>query len=116
MFVRPLKSNEGVPGSGSRVPRQRITPVSPYPEPRTRNPLLSFPMRLPILVGNAIRARKLIATGRRVLVALSGGPDSIALLLCMLELSTKRDLDFQIAAAHLNHGIRGTDADEDETF
>jgi tRNA(Ile)-lysidine synthase len=73
-------------------------------------------MRLPILVGNAIRARKLIATGRRVLVALSGGPDSIALLLCMLELSTKRDLDFQIAAAHLNHGIRGTDADEDETF
>src|SRR5262245_49803677 len=73
-------------------------------------------MRLPILVGNAIRERKLIARGGRVLVALSGGPDSVALFLCMLELSRKRDLRFEIVAAHLNHGIRGDDADEDEAF
>ncbi len=73
-------------------------------------------MRLPILVGNAIRERKLIARGGRVLVALSGGPDSVALFLCMLELSKKRDLKFQVIAAHLNHGIRGKDADEDEAF
>jgi len=51
-----------------------------------------------------------------VLVALSGGPDSIALLLCMLELSKKRDLKFKIVAAHLNHGIRGQDASDDELF
>ncbi len=73
-------------------------------------------MRLPILVGNAIRERKLIASGGRVLVALSGGADSVALFLCMLELSKKRDLEFKIIAAHLNHGIRGKDADEDEAF
>ena len=73
-------------------------------------------MRLPLLVANAIRERKLIAPGGRVLVALSGGPDSVALLHCMVELSKKRDLKFKIVAAHLNHGIRGTDADEDETF
>ena len=30
----------------------------------------------------------------------------MALLLCMLELSKKRDLEFKIIAAHLNHGIR----------
>lgn len=73
-------------------------------------------MRLPLLVANAIRERKLIAPGGRVLVALSGGPDSVALLHCMVELSKKRDLKFKIIAAHLNHGIRGKDADEDEAF
>ncbi|HLX63766.1 MAG TPA: tRNA lysidine(34) synthetase TilS [Planctomycetota bacterium] len=73
-------------------------------------------MRLPLLVGNAIRERKLIPPSGRVLVALSGGPDSVALLLCMLELSKKRDLKFALAAAHLNHSIRGKDADRDESF
>src|SRR4051812_13753002 len=73
-------------------------------------------MRLPILVAHAIRERKLIAKGGRVLVALSGGPDSVALFLCMLELSKKRDLKFELVAAHLNHGIRGADADADEDF
>jgi tRNA(Ile)-lysidine synthase TilS/MesJ len=49
--------------------------------------------------------------GGRVLVALSGRPDSVALLLCMLELQ-KRDLEFQITAAHLNPASR-KDADRD---
>ena len=73
-------------------------------------------MRLPMLVANAVRERKLIAPGAHVLVALSGGPDSVALLLCMLELSEKRDLDFKLTAAHLNHCIRGAEADADERF
>ena len=58
-------------------------------------------MRLPLLVANAIRERHLIAPGGRVLVALSGGPDSVALLLCMLELSKKRYLHFHISAGDL---------------
>ena len=73
-------------------------------------------MRLPLLVGNAIRERHLIAPGGRVLIALSGGPDSVALLLCMLELSKKRDLHFELIAAHLNHSIRGDDATADQLF
>jgi len=73
-------------------------------------------MRLPIVAANAIRTRKLIAPGQRVLVALSGGPDSVALLHCLLELSRKRDLQFTLAAAHLNHGLRGKRAATDEEF
>ena len=73
-------------------------------------------MRLPIKVATAIRARKLISPGARVLVALSGGPDSIALLHCLLELSRKRDLRFSLAAAHLNHRLRGKAASRDQGF
>jgi tRNA(Ile)-lysidine synthase len=49
-----------------------------------------------------------------VLVGLSGGPDSIALLWCLHLLAQKGG--FQIAAAHLNHGLRGQDADADAAF
>jgi len=73
-------------------------------------------MRLPIRVATAIRGRQLIEPKQRVLIALSGGPDSVALLHCLLELALKRDLKFSICAAHLNHGLRGTNADEDEEF
>lgn len=73
-------------------------------------------MRLPIVVANAIRTRKLIEPDQHVLVALSGGPDSVALLNCMLELSKKRDLAFTISAAHLHHGLRAGSADADEKF
>jgi tRNA(Ile)-lysidine synthase len=49
-----------------------------------------------------------------VLVALSGGPDSVALLHAMIEL--RKGFGYRIAAAHLNHGIRGAESDRDETF
>jgi tRNA(Ile)-lysidine synthase len=71
-------------------------------------------MRLPIVAASAIRAHKLIAPGRRVLVALSGGPDSVALLHCLVELARKRDFRFTLCAAHLNHGLRGKRAATDE--
>ena len=73
-------------------------------------------MRLPIRVANAIRSRRLIEPSARVLIALSGGPDSVALLHCLHELSLKRDLAFKLSAAHLHHGIRGEAADKDEKF
>lgn len=51
---------------------------------------------------------------RRLLVALSGGADSVALLklMCM----QREALDLTLTAAHLHHGIRGREADEDATF
>ena len=49
-----------------------------------------------------------------VTVALSGGADSVALLSVLNEL--KDDFGFKLFAAHLNHSIRGAEADEDEEF
>ncbi|MCZ7646498.1 MAG: tRNA lysidine(34) synthetase TilS [Planctomycetota bacterium] len=73
-------------------------------------------MRLPIKISTAIRTRKLLPPKARVLVALSGGPDSVALLRILVELAKKRDLEFALAAAHLNHRIRGKAADRDVEF
>ena len=50
-----------------------------------------------------------------VLVGLSGGADSVMLLLYLAELR-KRHGSFQILAVHINHMIRGDEADRDEQF
>lgn len=49
-----------------------------------------------------------------LLVALSGGPDSVALLLAAMAWSEAASGD--LAAAHLHHGLRGTAADADAAF
>ena len=51
-----------------------------------------------------------------VLVGLSGGADSVMLLFFLLEYSKRTGLDFPIVAVHINHGIRGEEADRDEQF
>lgn len=48
----------------------------------------------------------------RILVALSGGPDSTSLLLALHQAAP----DTLIGAAHFHHGLRGADADEDASF
>ena len=53
--------------------------------------------------------------GERVLVALSGGADSVALLFLLRELEQQGAL-VVAGAAHLNHQLRGADADADEAF
>ncbi len=50
-----------------------------------------------------------------VLVGLSGGADSV-LLLHLLIAFRRRHFDFKIVAAHVNHMIRGDEADRDEAF
>lgn len=63
----------------------------------------------------AIRRHRLIDRGARVLVALSGGADSVALLLVLREIASPEG--FQVAgAAHLNHQLRGAEGDRDEEF
>lgn len=61
-----------------------------------------------------IKENSLIQSGDRILVALSGGPDSICLLNILFELKEK--LNINLAAAHLNHMLRGEDAFEDERY
>lgn len=52
--------------------------------------------------------------GSTVIVALSGGADSVALLHCLISL--KEEYNLTVHAAHLNHQIRGEEADRDENF
>jgi tRNA(Ile)-lysidine synthase len=62
-----------------------------------------------------IRRHDLARPGARVLVALSGGCDSVALLFLLRELEDAGALTVA-AAAHLNHQLRGADSDADEAF
>jgi len=50
--------------------------------------------------------------GRRIVVALSGGPDSVALF----HLLRNPTLKLQLEAAHVHHSARGEEADQDATF
>ena len=56
----------------------------------------------------------MIEKGDKVLVGFSGGADSLFLMLSLTEI--KKYIDFDIYAAHLNHGIRGIEAISDENF
>ncbi|NSW55483.1 MAG: tRNA lysidine(34) synthetase TilS [Armatimonadetes bacterium] len=62
----------------------------------------------------AVERHGMLSPGDRVLLALSGGQDSLALLHCLHRLGPELSIDLE--AAHLNHGIRGEEADEDQRF
>lgn len=51
-----------------------------------------------------------------VLVAVSGGPDSVCLLDLLLRFSTEAGGNFQVCAAHLDHGLRGNESTGDSRF
>jgi len=72
-------------------------------------------MRLIERVRRTIERHDLLAQGGRVLVALSGGPDSVTLLDLLLELQSAENLTVA-GVAHFNHQLRGVDADGDERF
>ena len=65
-------------------------------------------------VQRTIDENTLIQKGDKVLVALSGGADSVCLLDVLLCL--KDSYGITLAAAHLHHGLRGEEADRDEAF
>ncbi len=65
-------------------------------------------------VFKTIAKHGLLGKGEKALVALSGGPDSVALLLALLELRVR--LELTIEAAHVNHLLRGAESDQDEDF
>ena len=56
----------------------------------------------------------LIEKGDKVLVALSGGADSVFLLYLLMKFN--RRFGIEVAAFHLNHKLRGKEALEDEKF
>jgi len=56
----------------------------------------------------------MLRRGDGALLCVSGGPDSVALLLLFLEV--KKEFNLRLHVAHLNHGLRGSESDEDEMY
>ncbi|HZF01578.1 MAG TPA: tRNA lysidine(34) synthetase TilS [Methylomirabilota bacterium] len=63
-------------------------------------------------VKNSIQSRLLISIGEKILVAVSGGLDSIVLLHALEKISRK--YRWKITVAHFNHRLRGRASDADE--
>lgn len=61
-----------------------------------------------------IHAHSMTSAGQSVVVAVSGGPDSVCLLHVLRCLAGEMALTLHVA--HLNHGLRGADSDGDAAF
>src|SRR5437867_8961533 len=68
----------------------------------------------PLVAGVARCLRRLGIEQTGMVVAVSGGPDSVALLRALLAL--RRSPPPPLVIAHLNHQLRGSESDADETF
>ncbi len=65
-------------------------------------------------IARSIHARKLFQRGERILVAVSGGLDSMVLLNLLHSLAAKNS--WKLTVAHLNHQLRGRGSDADEAL
>jgi len=61
-----------------------------------------------------IEAHAMLSPGDKVIVAVSGGADSMALLFALFQLRSMYDLTLMVA--HVNHQLRGTEAEQDALF
>ena len=62
-----------------------------------------------------IKKYNLIENGDKIVLAVSGGPDSISMLSILNNIRVKKIIDFEITVAHINHMIR-KEAKEDEEY
>jgi tRNA(Ile)-lysidine synthase len=67
-------------------------------------------------IADFIKANDLFCSKDRVLLAVSGGADSIALLYTIYALKNQKVLDIELFCAHINHQLRAAEADTDERF
>lgn len=65
-------------------------------------------------IRDTIKKNHMLEPGDQVIVALSGGADSVSLLLALYDL--KHILDIDLSAIHVNHCLRGKESDSDEQF
>ncbi len=61
-----------------------------------------------------IREKKTISPGENLVVAVSGGPDSVCLLHILSEL--RQELGISLHIAHLNHQLRGKESEADAKY
>ncbi len=71
-------------------------------------------MALSRQIRHYVACHPLLKAGDHLGVAVSGGPDSVALLRVLLEL--KGDLGIVLSVVHFNHKLRGEESDGDEQF
>jgi len=95
------------------MPHGRSRPASASPRSAPRRTKSRKVTHLHGLVSSALE-RIGVRPGSTILVGLSGGPDSVALLHVLEGLQST--FDFGLTAAHLNHGLRGAESSRDETF
>ncbi|MBR0490825.1 MAG: tRNA lysidine(34) synthetase TilS [Clostridia bacterium] len=62
-----------------------------------------------------IKENKLIKDGDKLVLAVSGGPDSIAMLNALNNIKNSKEINFEFVVSHINHMIR-EEAEEDENF
>ncbi|MBK6679282.1 MAG: hypothetical protein IPG53_04265 [Ignavibacteriales bacterium] len=60
------------------------------------------------------RSEELIERNDKVVVAFSGGADSVFLLILVQKLQTQ--LSLELTAVHINHNLRGEESENDEKF
>ncbi len=65
-------------------------------------------------VAKTIEENRMLERGEGVVVGVSGGPDSVALLHLLSRLREKWSLKLMVA--HCNHGLRGEESERDEEF
>ena len=70
--------------------------------------------RLTVRVEQTIATHDMIAPGQAVLAAVSGGPDSVALLYLLLAIAAHHG--YRIGVAHFHHGLRKESGDADARF
>ncbi len=63
-----------------------------------------------------IRANGLLSSAEKILLAVSGGADSIALMYAIHALRAENFFDAELLCAHINHQLREAEADRDEEF
>ena len=103
----PITSEPGghrVMGRGSAVGRRTL-----YPYHVTRPPL---EQRL----ADTLRGLPGIPEGSRIVVGVSGGADSMCLLLALAQLSRSGAYPLELAVVHVDHGIRGSASAADAAF
>jgi tRNA(Ile)-lysidine synthase len=71
---------------------------------------LSLPAKVEQFVGRVDK------NGQPWVVAVSGGPDSVALLRALVQLRATQSTSAPLVVAHFNHQLRGQDSDGDERF
>ena len=64
---------------------------------------------------NTIKNNELIKNGDTIVIGVSGGPDSMALLNMLINLVNNKKIDAKLVVAHINHGLR-EEADEETRF
>lgn len=64
---------------------------------------------------NTIEKYELIENGNTIVIGVSGGPDSMALLNVLISINKNKKLNYKIVVAHVNHGIR-VEAEEETKY